>query len=265
MAGNTRRSLRELSAEVATNPKSTAFVELATAYRERGDLQRALWLCLRGLQGHPTHAEAHFELGCIYEARGERELALDEWSIVRQLAPGHLRSRLALIRLYVEEGRRAEAESELKAAEELAPGDRALSDLWARLETIDESAAGDSGGGVFDALVQNSPGTLGVLLVDGDGRVIVGRMPEQGVESDLVLAVNLNSARAEANRVTSYLKLGDLRQMVVESETARLTVSSIGENVIIVATSRDLPVGQAMRVVQRASEVASTYLSVNGR
>jgi len=265
MAASMRRSLRELSAEVATNPNSTAFVELAAAYRERGDLQRALWLCLRGLQRHPTHVQAHYELGCIYEARGERELALDEWSIVQQLSPEHLQARLALIRLYVEEGRRAEAESEIKAAHALAPGDPIVAELWNKLETIGDASADSQEAGVFDDLVASSPGTLGVLLADAEGKVIVGHMSQQGVESDMALAVNLNSARAEGARVASYLNLGDLKGLVVEGETARLTVSSMGEHVIIAATSRDVPAGRAVRVVQRAWEVANSYLSENGR
>ncbi len=265
MAANARRSLRELSAEVATNPNSTAFVELAAAYRERGDLQRALWLCLRGLQRHPTHVQAHYELGCIYEARGERELALDEWSIVLQLAPEHVASRLALIRLYLEEGRRAEAEAELEAAQAVTPGDPTLAELWSRLEAIGDDSALGEGAGVFDELVASSPGTLGVLLADSEGRVIVGHMPDRGVESDMALAVNLNGARAEGKRVASYLNLGDLKGLVVEGEAARLTVSSMGEHVIIAATSRDLPAGRAVRVVQRAWQVANAYLSENGR
>jgi len=264
MVSNFRRSLRELSAEVATNPNSTAFVELAAAYRERGDMQRALWLCLRGLQRHPTNVEAHFELGCIYSARGERELALDEWSIVLQLAPNHLPSLLALTRLYIEEGRRAEAETQLRAAQALAPGDATVTELWTQLESIGEDSAAESQGGVFDALVQGSSGTLGVLLTDSDGRVIVGRIPDQNVESDMALAVNLNSARAEAMRVATYLRLGDLKGMVVEGETARLTVSPLGENVIIVATAADVPAGRAALVAQTAGEIAESYLNGDG-
>lgn len=259
MAGKTRRSLQELSAEVATNPGSTAFVELAAAYRERGDLQRALWLCLRGIQRHPTHVEAHYELGRIYWARGEREPALDEWNIVRQLAPDHLASRLALIELYMEEGRRADAERELEAAERLAEGDRVVAELRKRLSSVPQEKAKPAGG-VFEPLAEEEPGTLGVLLVDGDGRVMVGRIRQQGVETDMALAANLNSARAEAERVASYLGLGEVVDMEIESNTARLTVSPVGDEMIVLATSLEVPAGQASRLAQRAWNVAQSYL-----
>jgi tetratricopeptide (TPR) repeat protein len=265
MAGNIRRSLQELSAEVATNPNSTAFVELAAAYRERGDARRALWLCLRGLQRHPTHVEAHFELGRIYEARGERELALDEWNIVRQLAPDHLASRLALVRLYISEGRRADAQVELEAAQEISQGNAIITELWDELEDLEEDRPVAAREGVFDSLVADYPGTLGILLIDRDGRVIVGGISQEGVESDMALAVNLYSAQAEAERVASYLGMGDLSGFVVESDSARLTVSPVEENVVVVVTSHDVPAGRAARVGQRAWQVAQDYLSTNGR
>jgi tetratricopeptide (TPR) repeat protein len=265
MDGKTRRSLQSLSEEVATNPNSTAFVELAAAYRERGDSERALRLCLRGLQRHPTHVEAHFELGLIYEARGERELALDEWGIVRQLAPDHVASRLALIRLYLDEERYVDAEIELKAARALAPADSAVAGLWQALQAAQRDAVPDQAGGtatagLFAALESEQPGTLGVMLVGGDGQLLEGRMTRRGAESDRMLGVTLNGANSEATRVASYLGLGELQGMIIESAVARLTVSPVSDGIVIVATRADVPAGQAARLVQRAREIAETHL-----
>lgn len=261
MAGKTTRSLQELSAEVATNPNSTAFVELAAAYRERSDLDRALRLCLRGIQRHPTHVEAHYELGRIYEVMGERELALDEWGVVRQLAPDHLPSRLAMTRLYLEEGRSERAEEELRAAEELAPGDAAIAVLWKQLEVVRrDGGAGERGWGLFASLRDEYPGTLGVVLVDAEGEVLEGRMTPQGVESDRSLASTLSGAAAEAKRVASYLVLGQVRNVMIESAVVRLTIRSVGSALIVLATACDVPAGQSHLAMQRAEELARTYL-----
>jgi tetratricopeptide (TPR) repeat protein len=121
-----RRSIAELSAEVAANPDSTATIELAAAYRERGDLDRALRLCLRGLERHPALVAGHYELGCIHLARGDRQAARDEWAAVKALAPDHVETRLALARLYAEEGRRDDAVRELEDALRQRPGEPAL-------------------------------------------------------------------------------------------------------------------------------------------
>ena len=262
MAGP-RRSLQELSAEVATNPNSTAFVELAAAYRERGDLARAMRLSLRGLERHPTHVEAHFELGCIYEAGGERELALDEWSIVRQLAPDHLAGIYALVRLYLEEGRLDDAERELASARSLAPNSPQIAALMERFD----AAAADAPGVVSnDAPPVNATNGLedseaiGVLLVDAQGRLTAGQMQGGSAESNKELGKNLSDARAEAERVASYLELGEWKGMVVESSAARLSVTPVGESVVIVVTTPDMPAGGAVRVVRRARENARAFL-----
>lgn len=258
MAGNTRRSLQELSAEVATNPNSTAFVELAAAYRERGDLHRALWLCLRGLQRHPTHVEAHYELGRIYEARGERELALDEWGIVRQLAPEHLRSRLQLVRLYLAERRFADAEQELRAAEEFAPNDERLRSFWRELEVVREAGPQSAPGALFDKLLADYPGTRGVMVVAGDGEIVVGEIAGPG--ADNTLGVNLAGARKDAERVASYLELGELKRILLESELERLTLRLLDGDLLIIATGSDVPAGRAVQVEQRASQLAGPFL-----
>ena len=269
MAENTRRSIQELSEEVATNPNSTAFVELAAAYRERGDLDRAMRLCLRGLQRHPTHVEAHFELGLIYEARGERELALDEWGVVHQLAPDHVASRFALIRLYIEEGRAAEAVSHFREAERVAPNDPRIAEFRGSLENLPDDGGGEPQAtiekNVFEALEADHPGTLAVLLVDSDGQVLEGHMPGENGAPETSVGVNLVGAKTEAERVASYLQLGELKGMIVESSSARLSISPVGQDVIVVATRCDLPAGQAARVVQRAWDLAEEYLSGMGR
>ncbi len=258
MAGNARRSLQELSAEVATNPNSTAFVELAAAYRERGDLQRALWLCLRGLQRHPTHVEAHHELGRIYEARGERELALDEWSIVRQLAPEHLGSRLDLIRLFLAEQRLADAEEELRAAEEMAPNDERLRGYWRELEAEREAEPESTPEALFERLLADHPGTRGVMVVDTEGAVVVGTIG--AADGVVALGANLAGARADAERVVSYLELGELKRIVLESEAERLTLTPLDGDTLIVATAGAVPAGRAVQVAQRASQLAGTLL-----
>ncbi|UCF21227.1 MAG: tetratricopeptide repeat protein [Gemmatimonadota bacterium] len=262
MTGKTRRSLQELSAEVATNPGSTAFVELAEAYRERGDTERALRLCLRGLQRHPTHAAAHYELGRIYEARSERELALDEFGIVRQLAPDHLPGRLAIARLYLEEGRLEDAERELNRAGRLGEREPAIAALRKELaaaraeEELIRASAPEPERRSLATLAEEHPGTLGILLVDGDGQLIDGEMKAGEFESGRMLAVTLSGARKESERVASHLQLGKLKRIVIESPEIRLTVSPATRGFVVVAARGDSPPGQAELLLRRARELS---------
>ncbi len=250
------RSLPELSADVATNPNSTAFVELAGAYRERGDLDRAVRLCLRGLERHPTHVEAHYELGRIYEACGERELALDQWSMVRQLAPDHLAACCSAVRLYLDEGGLEEAARELREAQELAPSDAVVQELWKRFRTMQRDGRDRRDAGELDELVAQHPGTVGILLVGANGKLTATRESGRTSDSDEDLARHLSGARAEAERVSSHLGLGVWKRMVVESDTQRLAIAPMSRGVLIVATKPDMPAGRATRVLERALEAA---------
>lgn len=261
MVEKARRSLRELSEEVATNPGSAAFVDLVAAYRERGDLDRALRLCLRGLTRHPTHVEAHYELGRIYQERGERELALDEWGIVRRLAPEHMQARCATAELYLKEGKIEAAERELLNARELASGEPWVEGLWSRLQEAILRANGTRQGGLFTEVVAQYGGAVNAVLLDGDGQVVEepGVTPPEGL---IELARELSGARAEAERVSRYLELGCWSGMVVESGSARIAAAPVGEGAVVVWSDGNLPAGRAARALERVKALARRHLGV---
>ncbi len=187
-------------------------------------------------------------------------MALDEWSIVRQLAPEHLPTRLALIRLYLAERRYEEAEDELRAAEEVAPSDERLHGFWRELASAREAGPQVTPAAFFDQLAADHPGTRGVLLVSGGGEVLAGQISRLAGESDEALGANLAGARREAERVAGYLTLGRLKGMVVESEAGRLMLVPLESHTIIVSSEAQVPAGRAARAVQRASQLAGSYL-----
>ncbi len=84
-------------------------------------------------------------------------------------------------------------------------------------------------------------------------------MAGQSARNDQELAGNLSGARSEAERVAAYLNLGAWKEMLVESSSARISVSPVGASVIIVATAPEMPAGQAARVVQRARQRARDH------
>lgn len=293
-----RRSIAELSAEVAANPDSTATVELARAYRERGDLERALRLCLRGLERHPELVSAHLELGLIYWAGGERQLAVDEFGMVKRLAPDDVEARTTLVRLYAAEGRRDDALRELRDALAVKPDDRTLRALRAELADTGEpagedGAAGGAGGGAtpsgaaaaaLAAEAAPSAGArpapspapsveaafegigpdaewLGAVVVGGEGRVLLGRITTGGRSVGGELASHLAGAPEEAAGAASYLGLGEWQTLVVESESVRLIVEPVGGHLLIVAARPETPPGRTLRLreaVRRRAEAVGS-------
>ncbi len=93
MSAATPAQVRQWSEEVAADPASLAFLPLAAAYREQGRHDAALKLCIRGLEKHPDHVEAHYLLGLLYREGGEELKAFDEWDIALALDPDHAGSR----------------------------------------------------------------------------------------------------------------------------------------------------------------------------
>ena len=93
MSPATPAQVRQWSEEVAADPASLAFLPLAAAYRDQGRHDAALKLCIRGLEKHPGHVEAHYLLGLLYREGGEELKAFDEWDIALALDPDHHGSR----------------------------------------------------------------------------------------------------------------------------------------------------------------------------
>ena len=79
--------IRRWSNELATDPQSLAFADLAEAFRQQGDLETAERLATRGLERHPTNGPALNVLARIAEARGDLNAAAAFWERSRLYNP----------------------------------------------------------------------------------------------------------------------------------------------------------------------------------
>ncbi|HEX2188418.1 MAG TPA: tetratricopeptide repeat protein, partial [Longimicrobiaceae bacterium] len=129
----TPAQIRAWSEEVARDPATLAFLPLAEAYRQAGRRDAALRLCLRGLERHPTHVEAHYLLGLLYREGGESVKAFDEWDMALSLDPEHAGARREIGLLCAERGERASALRHLERAAAADPADAEVRDALAGL------------------------------------------------------------------------------------------------------------------------------------
>ncbi|MBI3081484.1 MAG: tetratricopeptide repeat protein, partial [Gemmatimonadetes bacterium] len=113
--------LQRLSQEVARDPASLAFLPLARAYRRQGQREAALRLCLRGLERHPTHVEAHTLLALLYLEAGDRERAFDEWATALRFDPENFDAHRGMGFLCLERGEYNAACWHLERAAEQRP------------------------------------------------------------------------------------------------------------------------------------------------
>lgn len=118
--------LQRWSEEVARDPASLSFLPLARAYRRQGRRDAAIKLCLRGLEQHPTHVDAHGLLAVLYFESGQRSKAYDEWSTVLRLEADNFEALRGMGFYHLEQNDDATARRHIERANTLKPGDPAV-------------------------------------------------------------------------------------------------------------------------------------------
>ena len=126
--------MQRWSEDVARDPGSLAFLPLAKAYRRMGKREASLRLCLRGLERHPTHVEAHGLLALLYLDAGDRGRAADEWGMVLRLEPENFDALRGMGFHYLEQGDLVTARRHLQHASEQRPNDPAVREALGMLQ-----------------------------------------------------------------------------------------------------------------------------------
>jgi tetratricopeptide (TPR) repeat protein len=178
------QKIRKWQEEVARDPGSAAFLPLADTYRREGRLDVARRLCLRGLERHPEHVEAHTLLARIYREQGDLDRAHDELDIALSLDPAHGVARRAIGYVCLERRDWAGAVRHLETAAERNPTDGRLASALAlaRRHSRAKPSAGDQKeeaiarafGAALDHFIREARVRL-VLLIEGSGRIVAQR------------------------------------------------------------------------------------------
>jgi predicted regulator of Ras-like GTPase activity (Roadblock/LC7/MglB family) len=303
LSAATPAQVRQWSEEVAADPASLAFLPLSRAYREQGRRDAALKLCIRGLEKHPDHVEAHYLLGLLYREGGEGLKAFDEWDIALALDPEHAGSRREIGLIAHARGDYAVAVRHLEKSLANDAFDQevrtALEDAWSRskgagaspvsprpapppaMQTPPAAAAAGSASTVaapapaaeathFDTVagefvaLSAERGIVGAVLLDDQGFVLAGQMVVAGVDRGPEVAAVLSGASSEAGRALGHLGLGAWKGILVETPEAVVRLAPAGDGMIAVAGRREVPTGWTLRVAGRARDAALRFLGAGG-
>lgn len=298
----TPQQVRQWSEEVARDPGSLAFLPLAEAYRQGGRRDAAKRLCIRGLERHPTHVEAHVLLGIIYEEAGDLTRAFDEWDIALHLAPEHGDARRRIGLLSARRGEWAAAVRHLERAVNGGPADPEVAAALAEARTRAGSVPGASAPApgvaatseVTPATAADVPATAsssadaaqpaawevlqaefralgaergiaGVVLLDDRGYVLAGEMLVDGIDRAQDVAATLSGASVEAERAVRHLEMGAWGGILLETPAATVRLVPLSDGgMLAVAARREVPTGWVLRVAGRAQEAAERYLGAGG-
>jgi tetratricopeptide (TPR) repeat protein len=115
--------IRGMTAELAADPDSLIFLDLAEALRRRGQLDAAYKVTRTGLARYPELARAHDLCARILSDRGEPDRAFEAWVTALRLDAGLVSAHKGLGFLYYQAGDIASAEKHLAYAAQADPDD----------------------------------------------------------------------------------------------------------------------------------------------
>jgi predicted regulator of Ras-like GTPase activity (Roadblock/LC7/MglB family) len=276
--------VRLLTAQLAADPASLVFMQLAEALRRRGQLEAARKVAVTGLHRYPDLADAHHLLARVLGDQRDFERAFDEWDIALRLDPGHAGAHKGIGFLYFVAGDVARAREHLERAAAALPDDEGVRAALERIRdaTPDTEAPPAAPTGHRAAGTPSAPGTehpappsapghpvpefdaeaADLVLVDGHGMRLAGRLraPDGSDVADRV-AAELAGVFREAERAARLLGLGEWRTLAAEAAAGHMVVvPAAPDAVLLVARERSVPLGRLAVIAGRTAALARRWL-----
>ena len=266
--------IRTLTARLADEPSSLAFLDLGEALRQRGQLDAAFKVARGGLGRYPGLADAHDLLARILGDQGDLAGAFDAWVEALRVDPMRTSALKGIAFLYFRAGDVAAAVEHLQRAADIDPDDPSIAQALARVK----AAVPDSGpapasepveqgrpGVTTDQAPAEPSGDVGderLLLVDGNGLRLNGSLRSAANEDvgDRV-AAELAGVSKEASRTTRLLGLGTWEAIAVESPEGNLfLVAPTTDTLLLTMREPSLPMARLGLIAERAAREARLWL-----
>ncbi len=277
--------IRTLTARVAEEPSSLAFLELGEALRRRGQLEAAYKVARGGLARYPALADAHDLVARILGDQGDLAGAFDAWIEALRFDPMRIGALKGIAFLYFRAGDVPAALEHLQRAAEVDPDDESIIQAIGRIrQTMAEEPqvdVGDAQGNGYLAhptvVPDSAPhaeadqgtfrpgsdnGDHGSMLVDGNGLRLSGtvRSPTQEDVGDRV-AAELAGVSKEATRTSRLLGLGTWQAIAVEAPDWNLfLVAPTPDTLLLTVRESSLPMARLALVADRAARDAREWL-----
>jgi tetratricopeptide (TPR) repeat protein len=264
--------IRTLTARLAEEPSSMAFLDLGEALRRRGQLDAAYKVARGGLARYPALADAHDLMGRILGDQGDLAGAFDAWAEALRLDPMRIGALKGIAFLYFRAGDIPAALEHLRRAAEVDPDDPSIIQALDRVRNSPVPVGNESAAPVApeptapkEAVPQPSRpenGDHGVMLVDGNGLRLNGtlRSPSNEDVGDRV-AAELAGVSKEATRTSRLLGLGTWHSIAVESPEGNLfLVAPTPETLLMTVRDASLPMARLGLIAERAAREAREWL-----
>jgi tetratricopeptide (TPR) repeat protein len=277
--------IRTLTARVAEEPSSLAFLELGEALRRRGQLEAAYKVARGGLARYPALADAHDLVARILGDQGDLAGAFDAWVEALRFDPMRIGALKGIAFLYFRAGDVPAALEHLQRAAEVDPDDESIIQAIGRIRQTmveepqvnvgssqgngylahppavpDSARAAEADEGTFRPESDN--GDHGSMLVDANGLRLSGtvRSPANEDVGDRV-AAELAGVSKEATRTSRLLGLGTWQAIAVEAPDWNLfLVAPTPDTLLLTVGESSLPMARLALVADRAAREAREWL-----
>src|SRR4051812_43198325 len=177
--------IRTLTARVAEEPESLAFLELGETLRRRGQLDAAYKVARGGLARYPALADAHDLVARILGDQGDLAGAFDAWVEALRFDPMRIGALKGIAFLYFRAGDVPAALDHLQRAAEIDPDDDSIIQAITRIrqakppEQVAAVIAPPNGTPAPSSpagrnALQSDSENQGSMLVDGNGLRLAG-------------------------------------------------------------------------------------------
>jgi tetratricopeptide (TPR) repeat protein len=273
--------IKTLTARLADDPASLAFLDLGEALRRRGQLDAAYKVARGGVTRYPALADAHDLLGRILGDQGDLAGAFDAWAEALRFDPMRIGALKGIAFLYFRAGDIAAALDHLRRASEIDPDDPTIAQAIERVRTAAAAPQGsDSAAAQTEAISApaldplpeavtpsstnggNGQSEQGIMLVDGNGLRLNGTLLSPGNDDvgDRV-AAELAGVSKEASRTSRLLGLGGWQSIAVESPEGNLyLVAPTPETMLLTVRDPSLPMARLGLIADRAARDARAWL-----
>jgi tetratricopeptide (TPR) repeat protein len=274
--------IKTLTARLAEEPASLAFLELGEALRRRGQLDAAYKVARGGLARYPALADAHDLLGRILGDQGDLAGAFDAWAEALRFDPMRIGALKGIAFLYFRAGDVPAALEHLRRAAEIDPDDLSIIQAIERIRSGGVASA-PAPGPLSPPASQIEPAAVaqasssngakakvgeaeqGTMLVDLNGLRIKGTLMSPGHEDvgDRV-AGELAGVSKEASRTARLLGLGSWQSIAVESPEGNLyLVPPTADSLLLTVSDPSLPMARLGLQAERAAREARIWLESN--
>jgi tetratricopeptide (TPR) repeat protein len=282
--------IKTLTARLADEPSSLAFLDLGEALRQRGQLDAAYKVARGGVTRYPTLADAHDLLARILGDQGDLAGAFDAWADALRFDPMRIGALKGIAFLYFKAGDVAAALDNLRRAAEIDPDDQSVRQALERIRnnrqpvTTPETSPGESAPVAMEkpsvegvhsiplpaAATNGAHGPekkgqmeQGIMLVDGNGLRLNGTV--LGASNEDVgdrVAAELAGVSKEAARTSRLLGLGTWQAIAVESPEGNVfLVPPTPETLLLTVRDSSLPLARLGLLAERAAREAREWLT----